>query len=84
MEQYGEFTQVINRLEDSLREVRTVWTDQTAITYDCINENMQNFAMQMWTCYTNCEEGYNAEKANYNQAEFDGIVNQLASKAAAV
>ena len=41
MEQYGEFLENISRLENNLREVRSVWDDQTARTYDHINENMQ-------------------------------------------
>ncbi len=84
MDQYGDFTEAINRLESSLTDVRTVWADQTALTYDCINENMQHFAMQIWIHRNNAVTGYNAVKANYNEAEFDNTVNKLNSKVSSV
>ena len=84
MEQYGDFTEIINRLESSLGEVRTVWADQTALTYDHINENMQHFATQIWNYHNNSVAGHNAVKANYNEAEFDNTVNQINSKIATV
>ncbi len=84
MEQYGDFTNVINRLECSLNEVRAVWADQTALTYEHINENMQHFAAQIWNYYNNSVTGHNAVKTNYNEAEFDNEINQLNSRIDAV
>lgn len=84
MEQYGDFTDTLIRLKSSLIEVRTVWSDQTALTYDHINENMEHFAMQIWNYYNNSLAGYNAVKANYNESEFDETLNQLNSKIASV
>lgn len=84
MEQYGDFTATINRLESHLNEVRTVWADQTALTYDHINENMQHFATQIWNHHNNSVSGHDMVKANYNEAEFDDTVNQLNFKANAV
>ena len=84
MEEYGDFTGVINRLESSLNDVRTVWTDQTAVTYDAINDNMKHFSREIWNYYNNSVAGYNMVKANYNEAEFQNTVNQLSAKVAAV
>lgn len=84
MERYGDFAEIINRLEGSLAEVRTVWVDQTALTYDSINENMQHFATRIWDFHNNSVAGHNAVKANYNESEFDSTVNQLNSKVSAV
>lgn len=80
MEQYGEFSESINRLESDLSVVRCVWTDQTAQTYDRINENIEAFTMQIWACYCNSVSGYEIVKANYNEATFDDELNQLNSK----
>lgn len=80
MEQYGEFAESINRLESNLSEVRCFWTDQTAQTYDHINENMEAFTMHIWAHYSNSVSGYEVVKANYNEAEFDDELNQLNSK----
>ena len=84
MEQYGEFSENINNLESSLRAVRSVWIDQTAITYDEINENMKIFVSQIVSHMENSLAGYNAVKANYNEADFDNELNMLSSKIAAV
>lgn len=84
MNQYGDFTETINRLNSDLRDVRTVWFDQTALTYDHVNENMEHFVIQIWTYYNNSFAGYNAVKANYNESEFDDTINQLNAKIASV
>lgn len=84
MEQYGEFTEAINRLESGLSEVRMVWVDQTALTYDHINENMKHFATQIWNRHNNSVAGHNGVKANYDEIEFDRELNQLNYKIATV
>ena len=80
MEQYGEFSEIINRLESNLGETRTVWTDQTAQTYDHINENMQFFTVQIWQHYCNSVKGRDLVKANYDESEFGDELNQINSK----
>ena len=84
MDQYGDFTGNINRLNSDLKNVRTVWNDQTAIPYDHMNENMEHFAFQIWAYHNDCLSGYNAVKANYNELIFDETINKLISKIAAV
>ena len=83
-EQYGLFLESIKRLDDELSEVRTVWNDQTALTYDVFNENIQSFTRRIWVHHNNSEEGYNVVKANYNESDFDDTLNQLNSKISAV
>lgn len=80
MEQYGEFSDSINRLESNLSEVRCVWADQTAQTYDHINENMEVFTMQIWTHFCNSVSGKELVIKYYNEAEYDDELNQLNSK----
>lgn len=84
MEQFGEFTENINNLESSLTTVRSVWVDQTAMTFDEINENMKVFVSQITAYKENSIAGYNAVKANYNETEFENELNQLGAKVAAV
>lgn len=84
MEQYGEFTENINRLESDLATVRAVWKDQTAITYDAINENMKVFVSQITAHLENSVAGYNAVKQNYNESQFEDELNRLEAKVAAV
>lgn len=84
MEQFGEFTENISNLESSLTTVRSVWVDQTAMTFDEINENMKVFVSQITAYKENSIAGYNAVKANYNESEFENDLNQLSAKVAAV
>ena len=84
MEQLGEFTENINRLESNWASVRSVWTDQTALTYNDMHENMKGFAAQIHAYSENSVAGYNAVKANYNESEFDRELNDLGSKVAAI
>lgn len=84
MEQFGEFTENISNLDSSLAKVRSVWVDQTAMTYDEINENMKVFVSQITASKVNSIAGYNAVKANYNESEFDSELNQLEARVATV
>ena len=84
MEQYGDFTESIRRLDASLQEVGTSWTDKTAQSYGQINENMKHFALEIWNAHSESVEGYNAVKANYDEAEFDDRLHQLNFKIASV
>ncbi len=79
MNQYGDFVEIINRLKSDLSNVRLQWNDQTALSYDQLNENMEHFVIQIWNYYNNSLEGYNAVKANYNESEFENTINRLNS-----
>ena len=84
MEQYGAFAEIIRRLEDNLRDVRIVWTDKTAASYEPINQNMQHFAIRIWELHNTSDKGYNAVKAVYDEGEFEDRLRQLNSKIASV
>ena len=84
MGQLGDFTDNINNLENSLTAVRSIWQDQTAMTFDEMNENIKNFVSKITEHRDNSVAGYNAVKANYNEAEYDNELNQLCAKVAAV
>ena len=81
---HGEFSDCIIRLDDGLKEVRTVWKDQTALTYDHINENMERFTIKVWECYSNSLSGYEAVKKHYDESDIDDKLNQLNAKISAV
>lgn len=84
MDEYGEFSQAIANLVSSLSEVRAQWTDQTALTYDTINENMQGFSIAIWRQYASAVELYEMEKKNYDEGEFNRVLNELGARASAV
>lgn len=77
---YGIFGAVIADLESSLSQVRSVWTDQTAQTYDCINENMLQLAQLVWEGRERASAGEQAVKENYDEGEYDSILYNLGSR----
>ena len=81
---YGDFTDSVIRLNDGLREVRTVWNDKTARTYDTINENMEHFAKQVWENYSYARQGYESAKMSYNESEIDEQLSLISSKISSV
>ena len=80
----GNFSDVIDRMDNALHEARAIWTDVTAITYDGINENMKLFAGQMWNAYENAQAGHSLVKSNYNEGEFENRVQACIAEAASV
>lgn len=84
MEKFGEFTENIVSLEDSMETVMSVWNDQTALTYIALNENVKQFAMQITLHHENIVDGYNMLKANYKESEIENELNILAAKVEAV
>ena len=80
----GNFSDVIDRMDSALHDVRAVWADVTAITYDGMNENMKLFAGQMWNAYENAQAAHSLVKSNYNPGEFENRVQACISEAASV
>jgi len=84
MDKYGEFTDSVNSLDSSLVQVRSVWVDQTAVSYDGINENMKAYVSQITGYLENSVKAHNLVKNNYRESEIDDELNQLSAKVAAV
>ena len=76
--QYGEFTKNITALKDDLQEVRSILQDQTANTYDVLNENIEVCTQRIWAYLVNSENGYAALKRNYDSDDYDRYVAQMA------
>ena len=80
MGQYGIFSVGISDLERSLSQVRSVWTDRTAQTYNSINENMTVFAQRIWAGHESAAAGEQAVRENYREEEFDAVLQNLGSR----
>ena len=76
--QYGEFTKNIIALKNDLEEVRSIWQDQTANTYDVLNENIESFTQRIWLHLVDSQNGYDALKRNYDSDEYDRFVARMA------
>ncbi len=82
MEQYGIFGAVLAELNEALAQVRSVWTDQTAQTYDGINENMEAYAQRIWASAQTAATGEEMVRKNYDEGEFESILNNLGGRVA--
>ena len=76
--QQGEFTKNIIALKNDLQEVRGIWQDQTANTYDALNENIEACAQRIWAHLVNSQNGYAALKRNYDSDDYDRYVARMA------
>ena len=76
-EQYGEFLESALKLDGALAEVRVVWTDQTAMTFDKVNDNMEFFFKKIVATKENAISTMKVLKSNYNEDEIDDIVHKL-------
>ena len=76
--QYGEFIKNIIALKDDLQEVRSVWQDQTANTFDALNENIEACTQRIWLHLVDSENGYAALKRNCDSDDYDRYVAQMA------
>lgn len=83
-ETYGEFSDIVIRLDDALKEARTEWTDQTAMTFDQLNDGIKGIVKNMWGCYASSEKARNMVLNNYKENEVDRALNSLERKADSV
>ena len=70
-EQYGEFGKNIIALDNALEQVKTVWMDETAKSYDALNENVKICAEKIWALFSDSKAGTEAVKKNYSPDEVD-------------
>lgn len=74
---YGDFTEIVVRMKEDLNALRAIWTDSTARTYDCLDDNMIMFAQHIWECHERVCEGKTIVEQNYDENEADRIINGL-------
>jgi len=76
-EQYGEFLESALKLDGALAEVRVVWTDQTAMTFDKLNENMEYFFKKIIKAKEEAIATMRVLKNNYDEDEVDDSIHKL-------
>lgn len=70
-EQFGEFAKIVSALDETQSQVRVVWNDRTAASFDVMNDNVKACAQRMWAHYTDSLNGATAVKSNYHPDEID-------------
>lgn len=76
-EQYGEFGKNIIALDNALEQVKTVWMDETAKSYDTLNENVKICTQKIWSFFSNSCAGTEAVKQHYNPDDVDKELARL-------
>jgi len=67
-----------------LTTVRSVWTDQTAGTYDSINENVAVLAQKIWAAREAAANGEQLVRTYYNEEEWDSALRSIGSRIAEI
>lgn len=70
-EQHGEFSKNIALLDAAQEQVKTVWRDETARSFDNLNENVKLCTTKIWTLFCDSKAGVEAVKKNYNSDTVD-------------
>lgn len=76
-EQYGEFNKNIAMLNTAQEQVRTVWKDEVAKSYDVLNDNVKLCVGKIWSLFSDSKAGVEAVKKNYNSEEVDKDISRL-------
>lgn len=76
-EQYGEFGKNISSLDSAQETVRGVWHDETAKSFDCLNDNVKLCTKKIWALLTDSQAGVQAVKKNYNPEDVDKEIARL-------
>lgn len=79
--EYGELSPYIIRLDENYENVRQVWNDGVARSYEGLNDNIKKCAERIWACYSRSVEGRDAVKKNYSETEVARDLSILAQKA---
>lgn len=82
MEVYGVFGPSISEIQREWSALRSVWTDPTACSYDCMNENMEFLTKSMWEAREKAAAGDKMVRDNYDKGECDRMIYDLRSKVA--
>ncbi len=84
MTSYGDYSELISRLESALASVRQSWQDETAQSYDEINDNMKYLASQLAEREESTAKGFRAVREHYVESEVKRELLMLESEAANV
>lgn len=76
-EQNGELSNSIALLDAAQEQVRTAWRDETAKSYDTLNNNIKLCTQKVWALFCDANAGVEIVKKNYNSDEMDKELAQL-------
>jgi len=84
MKDYGDYSDIISQLESALSSVRQSWQDETAQSFDEINDNMKYLAGELAEREESTMKGFRAVREHYVEADVKRELLMLESEAANV
>lgn len=75
--QYGEFSNSIVKLDTAQEQVKTVWRDEVAKSYDVMNDNIKLCAGKIWSLFCDSKAGMDAVKKSYDSEEVDKEISRF-------
>ena len=75
--QYGEFSNNIVKLDTAQEQVKTVWRDEVAKSYDVMNDNIKLCAGKIWSLFCDSKAGMDAVKKSYDSEEVDKEISRF-------
>lgn len=76
-EQYGEFSKNFALLDSAQEQVKTVWRDETARSFDQLNDNVKLCSERIWSLFCDSKAGVEMVKKNYNSDAIDKEIARL-------
>ena len=77
-EQHGEFSKNIASLDSAQEQVKTVWSDETARSFDGLKDNVKLCTSKIWSLFCYSKAGVEAVKKNYNADTVDKDLVRIA------
>ena len=76
-EQYGEFSKNIASLDNAQEQVKNVWRDETARSFDVLNDNVKFCVKKIWSLFCDSQAGVEVVKKNYDSDTIDKDLARL-------
>ena len=79
-QQYGQFAKSIMQLDAAQERVRATWCDDTARSYEPLNNNVKLCAQKIWAFHCDSQSGVELVKKNYNSDEIEKEIARLGAQ----
>ena len=76
-ERHGDFNKNIVLLDAAQEQVKNVWHDKTAQSFDNFNDNIKLYTEKIWSVFCDSKAGVEAVKKNYDSDTVDKDIIKL-------
>ena len=76
-EQYGKFSNVIEKIDTNFSEIQKTWTDEVFKSMISINDNFKTFSFKIWNQFDSVVKICDAIQKNYNESEIEEAISNI-------